>query len=334
MFSSLLVSGLRRTAVVAVLATAASTAFVSGAAVSAGAHATSLSIRAAHQAVAPGGSDVITGSLRVGTGQALPGKTVTLEARVGDDADFLPVGTAVSGPSGGVALTVTPADTTRYRWVFAGDDVDLASHSGVLTVKVRVPAHPPTRLATSLSIRVAHPMVNLAGNDTISGRLSSHRKALRHKIVALISRVDGSTTWSFVKAKRTGKRGGVVFGVHPTASSHYRLVFGGTPNFRRARSAVVHVAIRSTALSIATTPTSVGGVLTNNGTAYAGQTVQLWGKPVGTRKFAALSSAVTAADGSVSFTVAPVKSMRYFLFFPRTTDAPAARSATRTIAVS
>lgn len=341
MFSSLLAPRLRRTSLVAVLVTVAS-GLVAGAAVGSGPHTTSISIRSAHQAVAPGGSDRITGNLRVGDGQALPGKTVTLEARMADDTDFLPVATATSGPRGGVAVTVTPAETTRYRWVFAGDAGDNASHSGVATVRVRVPAHAPTRLATALSIRVAHPMTNLAGNDAISGRLTSHRRALRHKIVVLVSRADGASAWSFVRAKRTGRHGGVAFAVHPAASSHYRLVFQGTPNFRPARSAIVHVAVRSTALSSAVSATTVAagssatvsGVLTKSGLAYAGQTVQLWGKPVGTRSFAALASSTTGVDGSVSFTVTPVHSMRYFLLFPRTSDAPAARSVVRTIAVS
>jgi hypothetical protein len=332
MFSSLF----RRTTVVAILATAGATSFVAGsdAAVSAGPHSTSFSIRTAHQAVKPGGADVVSGDLRVGSGQALPGKTATLEARMASDTAFLPIGTAVSGPRGGVSFKITPAETTWYRWVFTGDAADAGSHSGTATVKVRVPTHAPTRLAASLSVRVAHPVVDLAGNDTVSGRLTSHHKALRSKVVVLLSRADGATDWSFVRAKQTGRSGGIAFTVHPAASSHYRLLFQGTTNFRAARSAVVHVAIRSTSLSIAVTPTTVGGVLTKSGVAYAGQAVQLWGRPVhGKQKFAALSSAVTAADGSVSFTVAPVKSMRYYLLFPRTTDAPAARSVARTIVV-
>jgi hypothetical protein len=337
-FSSLI----RRTTVVAVLATAAAS-LVSGVAVSAGPHTTSLSIRVAHQAVKPGGSDVVSGSLRVGSSQALPGKTVTLEARMAGDTEFLPVGTDITGPSGGVALMVTPAETTRYRWVFAGDEADRASHSGVARIKVRVPMHPANRLATSLSVRVARPVVDLAGNDTVSGRLTSRRKPLRRQIVVLLTRVDGATSWAFAGAKRTARNGGVAFGVHPSASARYRLLFQGTPSFRRARSGLVHVAIRSTALSITLSaahvsrggPATVGGVLTKSTAPYAGQAVQLWGKPAGSNKrFAALASAVSGPDGSVAFSVAPTRSMRYFLQFPRTGDAPAARSVTRTIAVS
>lgn len=345
MFPSLL----RRIALVATVATA-STALVAGATTGsagavtgAGPHSTSLSIRAAHAAVKPGGSDTVTGNLRVGSGQALPGKTLTLEARMAGDPAFLPVGTAVTGPYGGVALAVTPAETTRYRWTFAGDDADRASHSGVVSIAVRVPAHRPRRLPSSLSVRVLHPQVTVEGTDTVTGRLVSRRFALRNKVVLLLSRADGAADWSFARAQRTGAGGRVSFVVKPSVATRYRLAFQGTANFRKARSGVVHVAVRSTALTVALSTghvapggaASLTGVLTNHAAAYAGQSVQLWGKPLGTnQRFAALSSTVTGADGSVAFTVSPARSMRYFLYFPGATGAPAAKSATRTLAVS
>lgn len=339
MFSSLL----RRTSVVAVIVMAATTLVSGTAATSAGPHTTSLAIRAASTAVKPGGTTTIYGSLRVGSGQALPGKTVALQARLTGDAEFLPIGSAVSGPRGGVAIKVSPAETTKYRWVFAGDAAARASRSGVVTVVVRVPENAPTRLPSSLSIRAARPVVSATGTDTISGRLLSRRTPLTKKIVVLVSRADGSSTWGFVAAKRTGRYGGVAFVVHPSVGTNYKLLFQGTPKYRRARSGVVHVAIRSTKLTSAVSSATVApgssavvsGVLTKSGVAYADQAVQLWGKPAGTdQKFAALAPATTAADGTVSFTVTPVRTMRYFLFFPKTADAPAAQSPTRTLAVS
>jgi hypothetical protein len=338
MFSSLL----RRSAAMALGVTAVAT-LTAGVAVSSGPHTTSISIRTVHQTVAPGASDTITGDLRVGGGQALPGKTVTLEAKLAADAAFLPVGSTISGSHGGVSLKVTPAETTRYRWVFAGDPADHASRSGIATVKVQIPTHPATRLPSSLSIRAATPVVNAAGNDAISGRLFSRRTPLRDEIVVLLSHPAGSSTWAFVSAKSTGNAGGVAFAVHPAATAYYKLVFQGTPKFRAARSAVVRITTRATALSIAVAPAvvvpggsaTVSGVLTNTAAPYAGQAVQLWGKPLNSKQnFAALASSTTAADGTVSFAVTPAKSMRYYLFFPHTTNAAAARSQTRTIVVS
>ncbi|MET3960480.1 hypothetical protein ABIE44_000414 [Marmoricola sp. OAE513] len=337
MFSSLL----RRTATVAALATAAATLVSVGSAVGAGPHTTSIAIRATKAAVAPGGSVAINGSLRIGGGQALPGKTVTLEAKLPGEDAFLPVGTDVSGPQGGLSLTVTPAETTRYRWSFPGDAAANKSRSGVATVKVRVPTHTATRKAASLSIRRATAVVNPAGYDTVSGRLLSKKKPIRHKIVVLLARKAGATEWGFGAAKRTNHNGRVQFTVKPLVKTSYKLVFQGTKKYRKARSAVVHVGVRSTALTSAVSAgtitrgssATVSGVLTKSAVAYAGQNVQLWGKPVGTKKFAALASAVSGADGSVTFTVTPTRSMRYYLFFPKTAEAPAARSATRTIVV-
>jgi hypothetical protein len=340
MFSSLL----RRSSLVAipVLAAASAMFLAPGTATSAGPHTTSISIRAAHPAVKPGGATALNGSLRVGTGAALPGKTVTLESRLPGDTEFLPVATALSGPRGGLSVTVAPAETTRYRWVFAGDSADRGSRSGVATVKVRVPTHAATRLPATLSIRAAHPVVTVAGTDTVTGRLLSRKRPLRNKIVVLVSRATGASSWAFVGARHTARNGGVAFTVKPAAASSYRLLFQGTAAFRKARSAVVHVAIRSTALSIATSVTAIApggsadvtGVLTKSGAVYAGQAVQLWGKPVGSRHgFAALSASTTAPDGTVTFAVAPAKSMRYFLYFPKTSQAPAVRSTTRTLVV-
>lgn len=338
MFSTLL----RRTSLVAVTVLAA-TALVSGTATSAGPHATSLSIRAGQTVVKPGGTTTIFGNLRVGSGQALPGKTVTLEARLGGDDGFLPIGTAVSGARGGVAIKVTPAETTRYRWVYAGDAATRASRSGVVTVVVRVPAGTPTRLPASLSIRADRPVASPTGTATVSGRLVSRGTPLKNKIVVLLGRPTGSTTWGFVAAKRTGPGGGVAYVVRPKVASSYKLVFQGTDRYRKARSGIVTVGVRSTALTSAVSaPTvapggtvEVSGVLTRSGAGYAGQTVQLWGKPAGTdQRFAALAAATTGAEGRVAFTVAPTRKMHYFLFFPRTADAPAAQSPTRTVGIS
>ena len=338
MFSSLI----RRTSTVAVLVLAA-TALVSGtAATSAGPHTTSVAIRAANKAVKPGGTTTISGNLRIGSGQALPGKTVALQAKLVGEDEFLPIGTAVTGSRGGVALKVTPAETTRYRWVFAGDAAARASHSGVATVVVRVPQHAATRKPASLSIRSERKVVSPTGTNTISGRLLSRKKPLKSRIVVLLSRPTGATTWGFAAARKTGSNGRVSYVVRPTTATSYKLVLQGTKTYRKARSAVVRVAVRSTALSSAVSASSVtpgtsaavSGVLTKAGTAYAGQSVQLWGKPVGTKKFAALAATTTGADGSVSFTVTPTRAMRYYLFFPRTADAPAVQSPTRTIAVS
>ena len=334
-------STLRRTAVVVALATAGATLVGSGAVAAEQTH-TSLSIRAVKPAIAPGASSMIRGHLGVADGHAAGGKTIALEAKADGEDVFTPIGVAVTGNRGGVHLQVTPAVTTRYRWDFAGDAQNKASHSGVATVRVRTADHPPRRLVTSLSIRVKSPRVDADGADLITGRLRSHNVPLQGKWVLLLAREDGATKWSFEGANKTGGRGQVAFRVHPPTGTHYRLAFLGTQVFKASRSGVVHVAVRPNALTIEATPgvidpgapATVSGVLTNKGLPYAGQTVQLFSKVAGSgQHFALAGSAVSAADGSVSFPVAPVATSRYFLFLPHATGVPAAKSPIATVHV-
>src|SRR6478672_1428329 len=149
--------------------------------------ATSLSIRAVHGAVRPGGSDTIAGSLAVAGSGSAAGRTVTLEARPMGSADFVPVGDTTARTHGGLRESVTPDVTTRYRWHYAGDTDARPSYSGVVSVRVRTPHHPANRINTSLSIRAVHRVENLGGADVVRGRLRAGRVALRHRPVILVS---------------------------------------------------------------------------------------------------------------------------------------------------
>jgi hypothetical protein len=81
---------------------------------------------------------------------------------------------------------------------------------------------------------------------------------------------------------------------------------------------------------------TISGWLTKSGVAYAGQTVLLKAKP-GTpaghhRRFGVVTSGVTGADGTVSFTVEPKVRMLYKLTFAQ--NAEARWSASRVVAVA
>jgi hypothetical protein len=295
--------------------------------------ATSLSIRALHPAVRPGGSDTITGDLGV-RGTATPaGRTVTLEARPAGSDSFVPVGTATSRTHGGVTQTVTPDTTTRYRWSYAGDTDTRPSLSGVATVRVRTPQHPPTRIGTSLSIRAVHHVVTADGSDIVRGRLRAGRVPLRHREVLLVSRAVGADTWTFEGAHRTRRLGGVAFRVHPTEKTAYRLVFLGTALLRPARSAVVRIETRPD-VSITADPTqitrgasaTISGVASDQGTPIAGGTVKLLGRKAGTHRVKVLATGTTAADGSVSFTATPGTTTVYRLRLVHTTGIRASLS--------
>ena len=141
-------SALRRTAAgAAVLATAAAGVVAVPAlhaSADTGVASTSLSIRAVHGAVRPGGSDTIAGSLAVAGSGSAAGRTVTLEAKPMGTDDFVPVGDTTARTHGGVRESVTPDVTTRYRWHYAGDTDARQSYSGVVSVRVRTPHHPAT----------------------------------------------------------------------------------------------------------------------------------------------------------------------------------------------
>jgi hypothetical protein len=318
-------STMRRTAsLVAVAATAATMAAVpvlGGSSASATDLArTTLSIRTLHPAVKPGGSDRVTGNLVV-HGATPSGRLVTLEARVKGDDGFTPIAQTTTADRGGVQATVTPAVTTRYRWHYAGDTDARGSVSGIATIRVRTPQHPPTRLPTTLSIRVAHRVVGLNGADVVRSQLRSGRVLLRGRWVVLISRTAGATGWTFEAAQRTGPLARVVFGVQPSTNTAYRTVFLGTPLLRRSRSAVAHVGIRPE-VSITATPrqldpgqsATVSGAVTHIGAPVAGAEVRLLARKVGAHaRFKVESTSTTAADGSVSFVVTPDRTTAYRL---------------------
>jgi hypothetical protein len=232
-----------------------------------------------------------------------------------------------------VTQTVTPDVTTRYRWSYAGDTDARPSRSGVATIRVRTPQHPPQRIATSLSIRAVHHLVRADGSDVVRGRLRAGSVPLRHREVLLVSRAVGADSWTFEGAHRTRHLGEVAFRVQPTDKTAYRLVFLGTPLLRPARSAVVRIEARPD-LSITADPTqitrggssTISGVASDEGTPIAGGTVRLLGRRAGTHHVTVRASGTTAADGSVSFTVSPDNTTVYRLRLVHTTGIRASLS--------
>lgn len=336
-------TALRRTtaAVVAVAAgtgVAAMPAFHADAATQA---RTSVSIRAAHPAVKPGGTDRVTGDLRVQGPGSPVGRTVTLEARPKGTDGFTPVGTATARTHGGLVLQVTPDVTTRYRWHYAGDTDARPSLSGVATIRVRTPQHPPTRIRTSLSIRAVRHVVRPDGSDVVRGLLRAGRVGLGHRQVVLVSRTAGATGWTFEGVHWTRRHGAVAFDVSPTDKTAYRLVFLGTPLLRPARSAVVRIVARPDTVSIMADATqitrgestTISGVASDEGTPIEGATVKLLGRKAGSHHLKVLGSGTTAADGSVSFTETPSATTVYRLRLVHSTGVNAAVSDAAKVSV-
>ena len=334
-------TALRRTAAgAAVLATAAAGAAAvpaSSASADSGLAGTSLTIRALHGGVRPGGTDTISGALLVRGPGTPAGRSVTLEARPMGSTGFTPVGDAIARTHGGVREAVTPDVTTNYRWHYAGDTDARQSYSGVVRVRVRTPQHPPTRINTSLSIRAVHRVERLDGADLVRGRLRAGRVPLRHRQVILVSRTSDTGTWTFEGAHRTHGLGAVSFQVTPAARTSYRLVFLGTPLLQPSTSGVVRVVARPDVTILATPQridrgdsSLVTGTVTDNGAPVAGGTVKLFGRTVGAKHAHLVDTTTTAADGTVSFTEAPLRSTVYRLRLEHSTGLPGALSdATR-----
>ncbi len=250
--------------------------------------ATTLSIKTVRSAVSPGASTKVTGALRVHGLGGQPGFTVTLEAKPQGTDAFVPVAEAVSAERGGLRVTVTPSTPTRYRWHYAGDEETRPSVSGVARVGVRTPTHPPTRLNTTLAIRLSHRVVAADGESVVRGRLATHRVAVRSRWVVLVSRTSGAEAWAFEDVAETGPDGRVMFGVSPAQATAYRLAFLGTPLLQPVRSAVVHVAVRPTVTATAAPTvidpggtTTISGVVVTASGPVVGAPVELLARRVG-----------------------------------------------------
>jgi hypothetical protein len=302
--------------------------------------ATSLSIRAVHPAVRPGGTDTVTGHLGVAGDLSPAGRSVTLEARPMGADSFTPVATDTAGDRGGLRESVMPDVTTRYRWHYAGDTDTRPSVSGIATIRVRTPHHPAHRIATSLSIRAAHRVVNTQGTDRIVGHLRARRVPLAHRIVILVSRTSDDDSWAFEGAHRTRRLGAVDFRVSPDENTAYRLVFLGTGLLRPSRSAVVRIGARPD-LTIAADPTridrggstTISGVASDDGAAIAGATIKLLARKAGSHRLRAVESGTTAADGSIAFTESPKVTTSYRLRLVHTSGVRAALSEAARVAV-
>jgi hypothetical protein len=300
---------------------------------------TSLGIRAQHSHLAAGHSDHIAGALRA-AGAPAAGRSIDLEARPRGATHFTTAGTATTGAHGRVVFTVTPATTTRYELRFAGDAGDRPSHSGVVTVRVAAEHH--RRLGSALSIRLGRKVIGFGDSDRVVGRLTHRHHGLQGRHVALQSRRPGTLPWTVVADHVTGNHGLVGFTVSPTTSTRYRLVFNGGALLRPSHSPGRTIVVRQQQLSIDASPRSidagqsatVSGVLTDRGAPSPGVTIDLRARPVGPHAhFTTIGSAVTAADGSVSFPVSPTVSTRYRLVEPATTTTGRVASHLATVTV-
>jgi hypothetical protein len=231
--------------------------------------------------------------------------------------------------------------STLPRRTAAVTALAVAAFSGVALAGAAVSASAAPKAHTSLSIRAAKNAINPGGGDTISGDLRARAGHNAGRRIALLEKAKGTTTWTKDAVHRTGRQGFVAFAVSPTATTRYRLQFFGNKFQQGTRSGVVMVRVLdTTSLTISPAATSINpgdtdtinGVLSLDGAALVGDTVNLLGRQ-DHNKFANLGSAVTASDGSVSFSVTPPATSHYVLVFKKTATDRGARSAVATVHV-
>jgi hypothetical protein len=231
--------------------------------------------------------------------------------------------------------------STLPRRTAAVTALAVAAFSGVALVGAAVSAAGTPKAHTSLSIRAARGTINPGGGDTISGDLRSGAGHTDGRQIRLFEKANGATTWTKEADHLTGKNGVVTFAVSPASTTRYRLAFFGNAFQQRSGSGVVTVRVLdTTSLTISPAATSISagqsdtinGVLSLDGAPLVGDTVNLLSKQVN-KSFKNVGSAITAADGSVSFSVTPPATTRYVLVFKKTATDAGARSAVATVHV-
>jgi len=205
----------------------------------------------------------------------------------------------------------------------------------------------PPKAPTTLSIRLGHNTITAGQSDSISGSLLTHKTPLNGRNIELERWLPKLKKWQAFVEKKTGPKGGVEFWVSPAATTSYRLVFPGGPNYRYTHSAVGTVHVKpfvkiATELSIAesatapiapgTADTIAGQLTTTKNKDLAGQWV--WLATVSNGKAHLVKAYKTGKYGRVSFIVKPKSTTTYELEFRGTPVYAASDSGTVTATVS
>jgi hypothetical protein len=185
------------------------------------------------------------------------------------------------------------------------------------------------RITTTLSIRASDRLVDGDGRSMVRGRLLAWGIEIPHRAILLLARTSG-TPFAPVARARTNRDGVVRFPVSPTVRTAYRLKFEGTRRLRPTLSGVVRIGVRPVVdASAAPTridpgeSTTVSGLVTYEGAAYVGATVDLLARKPGRHsRFAVVATGTTGALGEVSFVRSPLRTTIYRLLVRHTEGAP------------
>jgi hypothetical protein len=293
---------------------------------------TTLTATDAKAVIAPGQTDLITGTLRSGS-KPVSGEFVYLDRLI--KGKFVAVAGDRTGSSGHVFFTVKPAQTTSFRLAFLGTAKYDASHSNVVTILVVKP-----KAATTLTATESKTTINPGQADLITGTLLSGTKPVSGKHVYLERDVKGK--FVAVQQDVTGGLGHVFFTVKPEQTASFRLVFLGTSAYKASHSNVLTVLVVKAPTSLTATESKttikpgqtdlITGTLLSGTKVVAGQFVYLDRLTNG--KFVAVAGDRSGGAGHVFFTVKPSKTTTYELVFRGTSFYAGSHSNVVTVAVS
>lgn len=293
---------------------------------------TTLTATDAKAVIAPGQTDLITGTLRSGS-KPVAGGFVYLDRLV--KGKFVAVAGDRTGSAGHVYFTVKPSATTSFRLAYLGTAKYDGSHSNVVTILVIKPKAPTTLTATE-----SKTTINPGQTDLITGTLLSGTKAVSGKHVYLERTVKGK--WVAVQQDVTGGFGHVFFTVKPAQTATFRLVFLGTAAYKASHSNVLTVLVVKAPTSLTATESKttikpgqsdlITGTLLSGTKAVASQFVYLDRLVNG--KFVAVAGDRSGGAGHVFFTVKPSKTSTYELVFRGTSFYASSHSNAVTVVVS
>lgn len=200
---------------------------------------TALSISAPTTPITAGTKETFTGTLTSGA-KPLADKTVWLFTVDSKGHPVRALGHATTSPTTGTAsiTTTPPAGTDSYALVYHGDWKYVAAKSAVDKVTVN-------KIATTLTLSSSATAPVAKGTKvTLTGTLTAGTTPLNGQVVELQVLVNGKWIPAQQGSGKTGTAGKVTFTKAPSTTTSYRLVFFATPDYARAVSATVVVAIR------------------------------------------------------------------------------------------
>lgn len=196
---------------------------------------TTLSVRAVSEVVAPGGSDVVRGTLRTAK-KGLRGQYVVLLARTATSNGWQFRDGLRTGRDGRAIFTVHPRTRTTFRLAFAGTKSLRPIRSGTVQVEVR----------PAVTIVAEPARIDPGGSTDVSGTVIWNGSAVAGATVDLLARAVGVRgAWDVAGTSTTDADGSISTSVGPAVDTRYRLRVRPLAGLPAGISRVITVGVRA-----------------------------------------------------------------------------------------